>query len=317
MERQLLQWMFTMVTASIKVIAQVDIMDRGFFLQEKEASRPPSLKNASLDELEVPLGQNPHAWTRKTHGMDNGAHLVWRQPLWVSFLFEEPNIYQYRFGLLWENSSWPLSHSSLWASHGLVNILHNFACLYSAASLKQHTVHIFHDECYWKTQLQLHSDAANFTLPTYQCHSLSNSLLKLLIINYLTCKKKKAFQFYWRHGRFSFPASASCIDCSSVRYEVRWPSGLRANPSMAMSLHGCPRLANMGSQVVTGVWRRDTCLAMCWFSDPFTGSCGQHLWDSQNMPSHLMKNYNHALPGLQSLTCIRTPQGLLSLSLMS
>lgn len=62
---------------------------------------------------------------------DNCAQLVWRQPLRVSFLFEEPNFYQYRFGLLWENSSWPCSHSSLWASQGLVNRLYKFPCLYS------------------------------------------------------------------------------------------------------------------------------------------------------------------------------------------
>lgn len=33
---------------------------------------------------------------------DNSTQLVWRQLLRVSFLFEEPNFYQYRFGLLWE-----------------------------------------------------------------------------------------------------------------------------------------------------------------------------------------------------------------------
>lgn len=72
-----------------------------------------------------------NCWTHMYTRTDNGAQLVWRQPLRVTFLFEEPNFYQYRFGLLWENSSWPCSHSSLWASQGLVNRLHKFPCLYS------------------------------------------------------------------------------------------------------------------------------------------------------------------------------------------
>lgn len=83
-----------------------------------------------------------------------------------------------------------------------------------------------------------------------------------------------------------------------------------------MSLRRCLRLAGVRSQVLTGVWKSGTCLAMCWFSDPFTESCRQHLWDSQNMPSDLMKNYNRARPGLQSLTW-KTPLGWLRLLIKS
>lgn len=142
LERQLLCWMFPMVTAWLIVRAQVEMTDR-CFLQDEEASRPPAMENVFFKRSSSITQVN--WWTHIHASTDNGAQLVWRQPLRVSFLFEEPNFYQYRFGLLWENSSWPCSHSSLWASQDLVNRLHKFPCPYSLrAPLVQQTAYIFH-----------------------------------------------------------------------------------------------------------------------------------------------------------------------------
>ncbi len=131
LERQLLCWMFPMVTARLIVRAQAEMADR-CFLQDKEASRPPAMEKLFFSFFKRHWRITQENWRTHIHARtDNSAQLVWRQPLRVSFLFEEPNFYQYRFGLLWENSSWPCSHSSLWASQGLVNRLHKFPCLYS------------------------------------------------------------------------------------------------------------------------------------------------------------------------------------------
>lgn len=119
-----------MVTARLIVRAQMEMVDK-CFLQDKEASRPPAMESFFFflkREFEVSHKQTDgHT---KMHTQTIVPSRFCRQPLRVSFLFEEPNFYQYRFGQLWENSSWPCSHSSLWASQVLVNRLHKFPCLY-------------------------------------------------------------------------------------------------------------------------------------------------------------------------------------------
>lgn len=99
---------------------------------------------------------------RNAHTKDI-AQLIWRQPIWISFLSEEPNFFQYRFGLLWENSSWPCSRSSLWVSLGLVSRLHKFPCLYASLPSSHEQPTLFVRKRYWKSQTQSYSHAANFT----------------------------------------------------------------------------------------------------------------------------------------------------------
>lgn len=96
--------------------------------------------------------------------------------------------------------------------------------------------------------------------------------------------------------------SASCSFCGHV---------CTVDLDRAMEWGGC--------QVLAGFRRYDTCLAMCRFSDPFTGKCGRSLHDMLNMPSHSAKIYKHAQdphppphPNLpcsgHSLTCMRMSQ---------
>lgn len=73
----------------------------------------------------------------------------------------------------------------------------------------------------------------------------------------------------------------------SVWSRLTYESNVDVVPSTAISLRRCLWLASVGSQVPTGVWKRDTCLAVCWSSDPFTASCGRCQQGIGNMPSHL------------------------------
>lgn len=183
LRRQLPCWMFPMVTARLIVRAQMEMTDR-CFLRHKEASRPPA-KN-TLREVQVSHKQDDG------HTQMNAQTIVrsgfCRQPLRGSFLFEEPNFYQYRFGLLWENSSWPCSHSSLWASQGPVNRLHKFPCLYSLW-LSPATNNPYLS---WDMLLKIPAFAvftsSQLYFPKYKPHSLIwhlTGVLKLLLSNYL------------------------------------------------------------------------------------------------------------------------------------
>lgn len=91
--------MFPMVTARLIVRAQVEMT---CILQDKEGlpySRPPAMEYVSFFLREV---EGSH---KQTDGLTyiHGNTIV---PSWfdvshsVSFLFEEPHFYQYRFGLL-------------------------------------------------------------------------------------------------------------------------------------------------------------------------------------------------------------------------
>lgn len=151
--------------------------------------------------------------------------------------------------------------------------------------LSQQTTHIFRQTWQWKSQSQLYSHSASYTNPT----------ANLLLLECPQYNKKERKLHFVPAYRVSFPFwiskhysnLSSLLTCrNKVDLGLSGLQGYTEPFSMVISLWGCLWLASMSSQVLTGVWKRDTCLAMCWFSDPFTRSCGQRLCGSQNMPSH-------------------------------
>lgn len=193
LKRQLLCWMFPMVTTRLIVRAQMEMADR-CILRFKEASRPPAMENTFLREVQVSHKQDDGHTQMNTQTIVHSGFVVSHSE--SLFLFEEPNFYQYRFGLLWENSSWPWSHSSLWASEGPVNRLHKFPCLYSLW-LSPATNNPYLS---WDMLVKIPAFAV-FTLsqlyfPKYKTHSLIRHLrgiLKLLLSKYLQWGKKQTF----------------------------------------------------------------------------------------------------------------------------
>ena len=234
-----------------------------FFLRHKKA-----FSNGFSREVQVPHKGKCWTHTHTDERSDNSGGLVWRQPLGVSFLSEEPNFYQYRFGLLWENSSWPCSHSSLWASQGLVNRLHKFPCLYALQPpppppATNTPYPSFIRNATEKSKPQLYSRSANSTFEphklvwTFERHSEA-AYIKLFI------KKEVILSFLPPDCLASFPFSRSerCSVSSGpqrrrVRAKLIWGRVAFRAPCGPFYGHVSARLALIGQHGEPGL---DRCL---------------------------------------------------------
>lgn len=174
----------------------------------------------------------------------------------------------------WKNSSWFCSHSSLWDSQDLVNIEKSPAPYPpQRPSLNKQPLPFIKDI----------TASPSLGLRPRLDHVHSQNVTTL---QHLLCPCHRLFTFNLGCGYCMWQPAAvtrkSRLDLESSGIPGSMLPLLR--PCLCVAASDWPVCE---AEVLTGVWKRDTCLAMCWFSDPFTGSCGQCLWDTQNMPSHL------------------------------
>jgi len=145
------------------------------FLQDKETSRPPAMEHVFCKRSSIVTQAD--WWTHIHTCADNGAQLVWRQPLRVSFYLKShislntglDCCEKIAAGLVPTHLCEPLR--TLWIDY-TSSLVHTL----SRAPLPQQTADIFHSKCNWKSKLQLYSHPANFTFQIWNPTTWFNAL---------------------------------------------------------------------------------------------------------------------------------------------